>query len=93
MPHDTRPDGELSVADFRHLVAHHKEELDAQRSRGAQLAAEIHKRDVHRLIDTHISERSGTGSSTTPARRPSAARPNSCCCAFPISCAATAAGR
>ncbi len=57
LAHDARPDGELSVGDFRHLVGHFKEELDAQRSRERQLAAEIHKRDVHRLIDTHISER------------------------------------
>ncbi len=55
--HDTRPDGELSVNDFRHLVGHFKEELDVQRSRERQLAAELHKRDVHRLIDTHISDK------------------------------------
>ena len=56
-PQDNRPEGELSVADFRHLVTHHKEELDEQRSRAREIEAEIHKRDVHRLIDTHISER------------------------------------
>jgi len=57
LAHDSRPDGELSVGDFRHLVSHYKDELDAQRGRQRQLAAEIHKRDVHRLIDTHISDR------------------------------------
>ena len=55
--HDTRPDGELSVNDFRHLVGHFKDELDVQRTRERQLAAEMHKRDVHRLIDTHISDK------------------------------------
>ncbi len=55
--HDNRPDGELSVFDFQHLVGHFKDELDAQRSRERQLAAELHKRDVHRLIDTHISDK------------------------------------
>ncbi len=55
--HDSRPDGELSVNDFRHLVGHFKEELDVQRGRERQLAAEIHKRDVSRLIDTHISDK------------------------------------
>ena len=57
LAHDTRPEGELSVGDFRHLVSHFKEELDAQRSRERQMAAEMHKRDVHRLIDTHISDK------------------------------------
>ncbi len=57
LAHDTRPDGELSVNDFRHLVGHFKEELDVQRSRERQLAAELHKKDVHRLIDTHISDK------------------------------------
>ena len=28
-----------------------------QRTRERQLAAELHKRDVHRLIDTHISDK------------------------------------
>ena len=55
--HDDRPDGELTVNDFRHLVGHFKEELDDQRTRARELAAEMHKRDVHRLIDTHISEK------------------------------------
>ncbi len=55
--HDSRPDGELSVNDFRHLVVHFKDELDTQRSRERQLAAEIHKKDVYRLIDTHISDK------------------------------------
>ncbi len=54
---DTRPDGELSVNDFRHLVTHFKDALDEQRSHERQLAAELHKRDVHRLIDTHISDK------------------------------------
>jgi CBS domain-containing protein len=56
-PQDDRPDGELSVGDFRHLVVHFKEELDVQRSRARELEAEMHKRDVHRLIDTHISDK------------------------------------
>ena len=55
--HEARSDGELSVNDFRHLVSHHKEELDVQRSRERELVAEQHKKDVHRLIDTHISEK------------------------------------
>lgn len=55
--HDTRPDGELSVIDFRHLVTHHKEELDVQRTRARELEAELHRKDVHRLIDTHISDK------------------------------------
>jgi hypothetical protein len=54
--HDTRPDNELSVGDFRLLVAHHKDEEDALRARQRELAAEVHRRDVRRLIDTHISD-------------------------------------
>ena len=54
--HDPRPDDELTVGDFRLLVTHHKDELDAQRARQRELAAEIRRRDVRRLIDTHISE-------------------------------------
>jgi CBS domain-containing protein len=55
--HDDRPDGELTVNDFRHLVGHFKDELDTQRTRARQIEAEIHKRDVQRLIDTHISDK------------------------------------
>ena len=54
---DARPDGDLSVNDFRHLVTHHKEELDVQRSRERELEVEMHRRDVHRLIDAHISDK------------------------------------
>lgn len=54
---DVRPDGELSVKDFRHLVSHHKEELDVQRSHQREQIAEQHRKDVHRLIDTHISDK------------------------------------
>ncbi len=54
---DSRPDGELSVSDFRHLVTHHKEEIDSQRSHERELIADQHRKDVHRLIDTHISDK------------------------------------
>ena len=54
--HDPRPDDALSVADFRLLVTHHKQQEDAQRARQRELASEIRRKDVRRLIDTHISE-------------------------------------
>jgi CBS domain-containing protein len=50
------PDGELAVSDFRHLVEHHKAELDLARSRDRAAAAESRRKDVRRLIDTHISD-------------------------------------
>lgn len=58
-PHvrDTRPDESLTVGDFKLLVSHHKEEADQLRARQRKLAAELRRRDVRRLIDTHISDR------------------------------------
>jgi CBS domain-containing protein len=54
-------DEELTVGDFRHLVIHHKDELDDARARQRQTVAELRRRDVRRLIDTHISEKGWNG--------------------------------
>lgn len=58
---EERPDGELTVGDFRHLVAFHREELDRERARRRSIAAELRRRDLHRLIDTHISDKGWNG--------------------------------
>ena len=55
-PHDDRPDNALTVRDFKLLVTHHKDEEDRMRARQRQLAVELRRRDVRRLIDTHISD-------------------------------------
>ena len=56
-----RSDEELTVGDFRHLVAHHKDTLDEERARRRATAAELRRRDLRRLIDTHISEKGWNG--------------------------------
>ena len=55
------PDDELSVGDFKHLVAHHQEAIDAERARQRAEAAEQRRREVRRLIDTHISDNGWNG--------------------------------
>ena len=49
-------DEQISVDDFRHLVTHHKDELDHERAQRRAAAAEQRRRDLRRLIDTHISD-------------------------------------
>jgi len=50
-------DEDLSVDDFLHLVAHHREELNAERARHHAEAAEHRRNDVRRLIDTHVTDK------------------------------------
>ena len=50
-------DQDLTVDDFQHLVVHHKEELDADRARHRAEVAELRRRDLRRLIDTHITDK------------------------------------
>jgi hypothetical protein len=54
-------DDELSVRDFKHLVANHKLDLELERARQRQARAQERRRDVTRLIETHISERGWHG--------------------------------
>jgi CBS domain-containing protein len=51
-----RRDEDLTVDDFQHLVVHHREELDAERARHRAEVAEQRRRDLRRLIDTHITD-------------------------------------
>lgn len=53
-PH--RRDDELTVADFRHLVDHHREEIDRARAREREIDAARRRGDLRRLIDEHISD-------------------------------------
>jgi CBS domain-containing protein len=53
----SRRDEDLTVDDFQHLVVHHREELDHERARHRAEAAEQRRRDLRRLIDTHITDR------------------------------------
>ncbi len=59
--HDARRDEELTVGDFRLLTTHHKEEQDRLKTRQREIAAELRRRDIRRLIDTHISDRGWHG--------------------------------
>jgi CBS domain-containing protein len=49
-------DEDLSVDDFRQLVAHHREEVNAERARHHAEAVEHRRNDVRRLIDTHVTD-------------------------------------
>ena len=60
-PPELRHDEELTVGDFRHLVKHHKDEVDHDRTRRREIVAELRRRDLRRLIDTHISEKGWNG--------------------------------
>ena len=60
-PPEPRRDAELTVGDFRHFVAHHQEELDEERARRRAEAAELRRRDVRHLIETHISDKGWNG--------------------------------
>jgi CBS domain-containing protein len=50
-------DEDLTADDLRHLVAHHRQELDAERARRRAEAAEQSRRDLHRLIETHVTDK------------------------------------
>ncbi|MFI5025016.1 MAG: CBS domain-containing protein [Alphaproteobacteria bacterium] len=50
-------DADLTVDDFQHLVVHHREELDAERARQHAEAVAQRRRDLRRLIDTHITDK------------------------------------
>lgn len=56
-PLRTRRDDELTVDDFRHLAAHHWDEVARMQQDRRREAAEQHRRDVRRLIDTHIADK------------------------------------
>ncbi len=58
---ESRPDSELSVNDFRYLVARHVDQLVWERRRRREQAEEQRRRNLSRLIDTHISEKGWNG--------------------------------
>jgi CBS domain-containing protein len=49
-------DDDLSVSDFKHLVANHTLDIDLERIRQRQARAEERRRDVIQMIETHISD-------------------------------------
>jgi CBS domain-containing protein len=53
---ETLHDDELKVGDFRRIVEHHKAQIDLERAHRRQAAAELGRRDVRRMIETHISD-------------------------------------
>ncbi len=53
---ERRPDDELLVGDFRHLVARHAEKLDWERHEQRERADQRRRQDMRRLINTHISD-------------------------------------
>jgi CBS domain-containing protein len=55
------PDAELTVDDFRHLVAHHQDELAREHQRQRELATRERRENLRRLIDTHISDMGWNG--------------------------------
>jgi CBS domain-containing protein len=55
------PEVDFSVDGFRHLVEHHKEELDHERTRHHDEIVAQRRRDVRHLIDTHISDNGWNG--------------------------------
>jgi CBS domain-containing protein len=56
-----RADAELTVADFQHLVTHHRDEIDHERARQRDLAAAQRRADIRRLIDEHIADQGWNG--------------------------------
>lgn len=53
-----RPDEALSVADFRHLVSDFEDEEVRNRARQRQDAADLRRKAVRHLVETHISDES-----------------------------------
>jgi len=49
-------DDDLSVNDFKHLVANHKLDIDLERAHQRQAGVEARRHDVIRMIETHISD-------------------------------------
>ncbi len=58
---ELRREPDLTVGDFRHLVSHHREELDEERARRRAEQTELRRRDLRHLIDTHISDKGWSG--------------------------------
>ena len=58
---EPRDEGGLSVDDFRHLVEHHKEELDGERAHRREEEAAQRRREVRRLVETHVSDNGWNG--------------------------------
>ncbi len=58
---ERRGDGELSVNDFRHLVARHVDRLISDRRRQREIADEQRRHNLRLMIDTHISEKGWNG--------------------------------
>ena len=50
------PDEPMTADGLRHLVAHHGEELNQERSHQQQHAAEARRRALRHLVETHISD-------------------------------------
>jgi CBS domain-containing protein len=50
-------DEDITADDLRLLVAHRRQELDAERARRRAEAAEQRRRDLHRLIETHVTDK------------------------------------
>ena len=59
--HKSLSDGELTVNDFRHLVTHHKDEVDHEKVHEREVAADRRRHDLIRLINTHISDSGWNG--------------------------------
>ena len=47
---------DLTVSDFKHLVANHKLDIDLDRARERRARTEARRHDVIRMIETHISD-------------------------------------
>ena len=54
-------DEELTADDLRHFVEHHREELDAEKTRRRAEALEQRRRDLRHLSETHVSDRQWHG--------------------------------
>lgn len=54
-------DDNLSVDDFRHLVANHALDIELEKARQRQARAEARRQEVIKLIETHISDRGWHG--------------------------------
>jgi CBS domain-containing protein len=60
-PQSARRDDELTVADFRHLVDHHAEEIAREHARRREIDTARRRGDMKRLIDEHISDQGWHG--------------------------------
>ncbi len=58
---DKRRDEELTVGDFRHLVAHHKDVEREVHAHQHAVESEVRRRVIRHLIDTHISDKGWHG--------------------------------